>query len=229
MSAADGVLREPGRLQHLLFDLDETLYPSSSSLGAEISRRMTVFVSEYLGLDAEAAAAVRRDLSGRYGTTLAGLIAEHDLQDSERYLEFCHPLEVDRHLRPDPSLDQALSALRLPKSILTNSPREHAERILAFLGIRQHFLRIYDIRFSALKGKPHEDAYRNVLADLGCAAEQVLFIDNRRDYLEGFRALGGRVLLVDDREAAGDAQGEGPPRISAVRELPAYLRASGLL
>lgn len=218
-----------GRLRHLLFDLDETLYPSSSTLGEEISRRMTLFVSEYLRLDAEAATAVRRDLSRRYGTTLAGLIAEHGLTDTERYLEFCHPMEVDRHLRPDPSLEEALSALSLPKSILTNSPREHAERILAFLGIAHHFPRIYDIRFSALKGKPHEEAYRGVLADLGCAAEQVLFIDNRRDYLEGFRALGGLVLLVEEGEAPGEAGGEDLPRISAVRELPAYLRSSGLL
>jgi putative hydrolase of the HAD superfamily len=217
------------RLCHLLFDLDETLYPSSSTLGAEISRRMTVFVCKYLGKSVEEAAAVRRDLSARYGTTLAGLIAEHGLVDTEGYLEFCHPADVQRYLQPDPSLGAALSALTLPKSILTNSPREHAERILAFLGIRSHFLRIYDIRFSGLRGKPHEQTYRDVLADLDCAATEVLFIDNRRDYLEGFQALGGQVLLLDDRRPAGGRGAERLPRISAVRELPAYLQGRGLL
>jgi putative hydrolase of the HAD superfamily len=217
------------RLRHLLFDLDETLYPSTSTLGAEISRRMTAFVSEYLGVAEEEATALRRDLSRRYGTTLAGLIAEHGLTDAEGYLEFCHPVEVERYLQPDPSLAVALSSLSLPKSILTNSPREHAERILDFLGIRDHFQRIYDIRFSGLKGKPHEDTYRDVLADLGCAAADVLFIDNRRDYLEGFQALGGLVLLLEERGAAVGPEVGRLPRISAVRELPAYLQANGLL
>ena len=216
-------------LRHLLFDLDETLYPSSSTLGAEITRRMTVYVQRYLRLPEEQAVAVRRDLSSRYGTTLAGLIAEHGLTDTEGYLEFCHPVDVERHLTPDPSLGPALSAVRLPKSILTNSPREHAERILDFLGVRGQFGRIYDIRFSALRGKPHEQAYRDVLADLGLQAAEVLFIDNRRDYLEGFQALGGRVLLLDDRPGAETSAEPSLARIAAVAELPAWLRASGLV
>lgn len=215
-------------LRHLLFDLDETLYPSSSTLGAEITRRMTAYVQRYLDVPEEQAVAVRRDLSRRYGTTLAGLIAEHALTDTEGYLAFCHPVDVARHLTPDPSLRPALSAVSLPKSILTDSPQEHAERILEFLGVRDQFGRIYDIRFSALRGKPHEQAYRDVLADLGLRAEQVLFIDNRRDYLEGFQALGGRVLLLDDRPGSETEAEPSLPRIAAVRELPAWLRASGL-
>ena len=133
-------------ITYLLFDLDETLYPASSAMVEEISRRMTRYVSQYLKLDEDRAARLRRELSQKHGTTLTGLMTEHNFNDPEAYLEFAHPTDVGRYLHKDPELASALSSVALPKSILTNAPQEHALRILEYLEIAHLFERIFDIR-----------------------------------------------------------------------------------
>jgi putative hydrolase of the HAD superfamily len=213
---------EGGSIRYLLVDLDETLYPSSSGMVAEISHRMTRFVAAYLKVDERRAAGIRRELSRRHGTTLNGLIEEYGLADPETYLEFTHPVEVGRYLRRDPDLVRALSSIMLPMSILTNSPREHAIRVLEYLDILPLFERIFDIRFNELRGKPDPEVYLKVLEELGRQAAEVLFLDNRPDYLLSFGKIGGRILMVSDHDS--EAEGiEAVPRISSIKELPAFL------
>jgi putative hydrolase of the HAD superfamily len=209
-------------LGYLLFDLDETLYPSSSGIVKEISRRMTRYVSRYLNLDEDSAARIRRDLSRKHGTTLTGLMSEHNFNDPESYLEFAHPTDVERYLHKDPELVAVLDSIPLPKSILTNAPAEHARRILEYLEIESFFEKIFDIRISGFRGKPDRAVYLRVLAELNRDAPEVLFIDNRFDYLLAFREIGGRVVWVTERsmEAGVDP---GIPRIAHVKELPKFL------
>ena len=209
-------------LGYLLFDLDETLYPSSSGMVDEISRRMTQYVSRYLNLDEHSAARIRRSLSQRHGTTLTGLMSEHNFKDPESYLKFAHPTDVERYLQKDPQLVEALRSIQLPKSVLTNAPAEHARRILEYLEIEEFFERIFDIRMNAFRGKPDREVYLRVLAELAREASEVLFIDNRLDYLLAFREIGGRIVWVADRSA--EAQGtRDVPRIGHVKELPRFL------
>jgi putative hydrolase of the HAD superfamily len=219
-------------LRHLLVDLDDTLYPASSGLREEIVRRMNEFVARFLETDAENAAKIRHDLSRRYGTTLSGLIQQFRYTHAEEYLAYTHPVEVEQFLHRDPELRPALERVRLPMSILTNSPMEHAERILRFLGILDLFGRIYDIRFNDLQGKPHTSVYTRVLHDLDLEAPEVLFIDNRVDYLLGFAKIGGEVLLVEEGQCEAQPfqqEGEDFPCIRNIKELPDYLESRGNL
>jgi putative hydrolase of the HAD superfamily len=207
---------------YLLFDLDETLYPSSSGMVHEISRRMTRYVSRLLDLDEDSAARIRRELSRKHGTTLSGLMSEHNFKDPENYLEYAHPIDVERFLHKDPELVTALESIELPKSILTNSPSEHARRILEYLEIEHFFERIFDIRMNAFRGKPDREVYLRVLTELSREASEVLFIDNRLDYLLAFREIGGSIVWVADSPIQEEA-GQGVPRIDHVKELPAFL------
>jgi putative hydrolase of the HAD superfamily len=209
---------------YLLFDLDETLYSASCGLMQAVSERMTAFVAEYLGLPEAKAVEIRRGLSLRYGTTLTGLMREHGLTDPERYLAYTHDVDVERILPRDPQLAPALRSIPLPKSVLTNSPLEHALRVLEHLGIRGLFERIFDIRFNGLAGKPDAAVYPRVLEELGRRSEEVLLIDNRLDYLQAFRALGGRVLLISERGGCAPADQPGEvPCLRDVKELSAFL------
>jgi len=212
-----------GTVTYLLFDLDETLYPSSSGMVHEISRRMTRYVSRLLDLDEGSAARIRRELSRKHGTTLTGLMSEHNFKDPESYLEYAHPTDVERYLHKDPELIAALGSIELPKSVLTNSPSEHARRILRYLEIEQFFERIFDIRTNAFRGKPDREVYLRVLAELKLKASEVLFIDNRLDYLLAFQEIGGRIVWVAD-SSVQEELGQGVPRIEHVKELPAVLK-----
>jgi putative hydrolase of the HAD superfamily len=206
---------------YLLCDLDETLYPSSCGLMQAVSVRMTAFVAEYLRVGEEEAGRIRRRLRVGYGTTLTGLMREYGLQVAEQYLAYTHDVPVETFISEDPRLAAALSSIPLPKSVLTNSPLEHAERVLKRLGVRTLFERIFDLRFNGYTGKPEPGVYVRALSELGRGAAEVLLVDNHLDYLAPFRAMGGQVLLIDENGDSADH--EEVPRLRDIKQLPSYL------
>ena len=124
----------------------------------------------------------------------------------------------------DPELAQVLNDLAIPKSILTNSPLEHAERVLDYLQVRNCFEHIFDIRFNNLSGKPYPEIYQKTLRTLKRDPEEVLFIDDRLDYLLPFQSLGGQVLLVS-ANGREEAQSHRVPVIGNIKELPDFLES----
>jgi putative hydrolase of the HAD superfamily len=207
-------------LRLVLLDLDNTLYPESLGMDRDIVKRMNAYVADFFGVSAHRALELRREHARKYGTTLEWLMAEHDFTDTEAYFAAVHPDGEEYCLEKDPELARALDAVNLPKAVLTNSPSEHAERVLRKLGVADRFEAIYDIRFNALQGKPHAEAYRRACEASGVAVEDVLFVDDMPKYVRGFLDLGGRVLLVDE---ADRFVGENLPRIRSLVELPAYV------
>jgi putative hydrolase of the HAD superfamily len=206
-------------IDYILVDLDNTVYPSSSGLMDEIGRRMTRFISERLGISEEQALQLRRNYSRSYGTSLAGLMAHNQIETPEDFLEYVHPKDVTPFLKRDPILVKALSSLPVPIAVLTNSPMEHARRVLECLGVNGLFAAVFDLRYSGFQGKPLKKAYLKVLGELGREAPDVLLVDDHLSNLVPFRRLGGEVLLVDER---GETT-SGVPVIRYLRDLPFFL------
>ena len=67
-------------IQNWIFDLDNTLYPAECNLFAQIDERMGSFIAELLDVDRTQARKVQKDYYFRYGTTLNGLMREHQLE-----------------------------------------------------------------------------------------------------------------------------------------------------
>jgi putative hydrolase of the HAD superfamily len=140
-----------------IFDLDNTLYPSSSALWPAIEQRITLFLIEHSGLDGESARELQRYYYRRHGTTLRGLVDE-DFARVEEFLDFVH--DIDRSaLAPNPAL--ALELARLPgrRLIFTNGSRDHALRTLDQLGLAGLFEDAFDIVAAGLVPKPAHAAY----------------------------------------------------------------------
>lgn len=207
-------------LRQLLLDLDNTLYPESRGMDRDIVRRMNEYVAAYLGISTHAALALRGERAGKYGTTLEWLTVEQGFTDPEDFFAAVHPEGEEYCLEPDPELARALDAVDLPKAILTNSPSEHARRVLRKLGVADRFASIYDIRFNSLRGKPHGDAYRRACEASGVGVDETLFVDDMPKYVRGFLDIGGRALLVDEADRFAD---ESLPRIRSLVELPGYI------
>ncbi|MDR2587996.1 MAG: HAD family hydrolase [Spirochaetales bacterium] len=196
--------------EYLLFDLDNTLYPKSSGLDREISRRMTAAAAGFLGISFEEALALRRTKMVAFGTTLTWLTEECGFTDREGFLAAVHPENVGDFIARDPGLCAMLDAIQIPKAVLTNSPREHALRVLSCLGIQDRFSRVFDIRYNGFRGKPERGAYLGPLEELGQDIRGVLFVDDLPHYLAAFREMGGRVLLVDEDGSTAAGIGTGP-------------------
>ncbi|MDR0655066.1 MAG: HAD-IA family hydrolase [Treponema sp.] len=207
-------------IKYLLFDLDNTLYSIRCGLEENVSKRIRTFLAAWMGMGEEEAMAERRKGVVNYGTTLEWLMEEKNFTDVEGYYRFVHPEgEVDS-LRPDPELREFLSGLPYPKAILTNSNREHVDRVLVRLELGDIFTHIFDMRWNNLKGKPHPDVFRRVLGVLEKSPEEVLFIDDYPKYVTGFNVLGGAGVLLDELDSYPDFPGR---RIRNIREIVKFL------
>jgi putative hydrolase of the HAD superfamily len=204
-------------LTYLLFDLDNTLYSAHYGMEEAMGRRNIAFIARYLGLTPEEAALERRRTMGKHGTSLEWLMAEKGFTDIEAYYAAVHPQGEEASLKPDPGLGEFLKGLPLPCAILTNAPREHADRVLAKLEIRGCFTHVFDIRWNGFVGKPAPGAFTRPLEVLGASPGGTLFVDDFPPYVDGYRALGGPGVLLDELDRYPDYP---PPRIRNLRELP---------
>jgi putative hydrolase of the HAD superfamily len=159
---------------------------------------MGEFVMGHLDVTLERASALRKAGLARYGTTMRWLTVEHGLTEIERFIEFVHPANLDDFLTDEnrTTAQRALDGVNLPASILTNAPREHADRVLNWLGLDSRFEHVFDIRFNRMKGKPHRAAYEVALEKTGAKPDETLFADDVLEYLLPFRDIGGHVVQV---------------------------------
>ncbi|MCL2295277.1 MAG: HAD hydrolase-like protein [Spirochaetes bacterium] len=185
-------------VKHILFDADQTLYPASSGVEAEMIRRMNIFVAEYLGVSVEEAKSLRANRDKKHNSTLEWLQNAKGLDNPEPFLAATHPTDFENFFPKNPALINLLSKITVPCSIFTNSWARHAKNILKYLEISQFFTNIFDLCFNNYFGKPHLSAFTNVLDFLGLEAKDVLFIDDVKKFTDIFHSLGANVILVDE-------------------------------
>jgi putative hydrolase of the HAD superfamily len=191
-------------IHYVLFDLDETMYPTETGIMDLISDRINEYMSLRLGIDPEDVAAMRRTYYERYGTTARGLHLHHEL-DLEDYFEFVHDLPVEDVLQRDARLDQMLEALPEEKAIFTNATAGYAQRVLRTLGVEGHFSRIVDIKELEYIPKPDIRAYHRALEVLGARGGQCVLVDDRLRNLGPGRELGMTTVLVGGQEPSDGA------------------------
>lgn len=185
-----------------VFDLDNTLYPPQARLFDQIEVRMTAWVMRALGVDHATADRLRGDYWRRYGTTLAGLMAEHDV-DPAPYLADVHDIDLSA-LTPAPDLAAAIAALPGRKVVYTNGSAPYARRVLAARALSGVFDAVYGLEHAQFRPKPEQAAFEAVFALDGLApAQGAMFEDDPRN-LAAPHAMGMRTVLVGPEAAVHD-------------------------
>ena len=96
-----------GHIETWVFDLDNTLYPPSCRLFDQVDVRMGEFISRLLKVDRVEAKRVQKKFFHEYGTTLRGLMTEHDV-NPDVFLDFVHDIDHSPHLTKNSSPPWAL-------------------------------------------------------------------------------------------------------------------------
>ncbi|MCV0394772.1 MAG: pyrimidine 5'-nucleotidase [Rhizobiaceae bacterium] len=193
-------LPSPESFAHItdwVFDLDNTLYPHHTNLFAQIDVRMTAYVAELLAVPRDEARKVQKDLYRDYGTTLAGLMALHQV-DPDDFLQKVHDIDYSG-VEADPALGEAIMALPGRKFIFTNGDRKHAENTARRLGILDHFEDIFDIVAAGLTPKPDPSTYDRFSALHQIAGPKAAMFEDLARNLAVPKALGMTTVLIVPR------------------------------
>ncbi|MEL6452533.1 MAG: pyrimidine 5'-nucleotidase [Pseudomonadota bacterium] len=185
-----------------VFDLDNTLYHPAARLFDQIEVRMTAYVMNTLGVDQAQADHLRVHYWRTHGTTLAGLMREHDI-DPDPYLVDVHDISLD-HLTPDPSLAAHIRALPGRRIVYTNGSAPYAERVLAARGLSGLFDAVYGVEHADYHPKPDPAAFARVFDRDGLDPSTGAMFEDEPRNLAAPHAMGMKTVHVADAPVPGD-------------------------
>jgi len=191
-----------GHVTDWVFDLDNCLYPSSTRLFDLIDERMGAYIERLLGVDSVEAKRVQKAHFHTHGTTLAGLMKEHQV-DPHHFLEEVHAIPLDRVTR-DERLANGLARLPGRKLVFTNADEPYARRVLDALGVGEHFAELHDIHAAELRPKPDRHGYELMLDRFGIDPLRAAMIEDMAQNLKPAKELGMATIWVDNGSERGD-------------------------
>ena len=191
-----------GHVTEWIFDLDNCLYPASTGLFELIDERMGAYIERLLGVDASEAKRVQKAHFHAHGTTLAGLMKEHEV-DPHEFLEDVHAIPLDR-VSPDERLTIGLARLPGRKTIFTNADEPYARRVLEAIGISEHFAELHDIHAAELQPKPNRHGYQLLLDRFGIDPGRAAMIEDMAQNLKPAKELGMATIWVDNGSERGN-------------------------
>ena len=185
-----------------VFDLDNTLYPPEMRLFDQIETRMTAFVMKALGVDAPQADHLRHHYWRTYGTTLAGLMREHDV-DPMPYLDAVHDISFDK-ITPDAHLAARIRALPGRRIVYTNGSAPYAQRVIEARGLSGLFDAVYGVEHAGFLPKPERAAFEAVFARDGITPETAAMFEDDPRNLRAPHEMGMKTIHVAPAPHEGD-------------------------
>ena len=179
-----------------IFDLDNTLYPASCKLFDQMHVRMSDFIRDRFNVDETEALRRRRDYYVKYGTTLRGLMIEHDMHP-DAFLDYVHDIDYSTVPRLE-NLGEALANLPGRKLVFTNGTTVHAKRVMNRLGVEDHFEAVFDIVDSDYIPKPDRTPYDKFQNLHGVDGSRSAFFEDLAENLQAPHNMGMTTVLITD-------------------------------
>ena len=190
------------RIRDWIFDLDNCLYPASSGLFDLIDERMAAYIQRLLDCPPEEAKRVQKAHFHQHGTTLAGLMKDHEI-DPHDFLTDVHDVPLDR-VQPDDRLSRLLPLLPGRRFVFTNGDAPYARRVLERIGVGEHFDELHDIHASSYRAKPDPHGYELLCERFGIDPAEALLVDDMVQNLAPAKALGMTTIWVDNGSERGN-------------------------
>ena len=192
------------QMKYLLLDLDGVCYGKHNNYSLEkvfgqVSKRMTMFISERLRIDMEEAKKLQTNYFYKYNTSLNGLMIHHDIPPEE-FLKYVHTIDLS-FMKEDKIMRTELENLDMEKFIFTNGSAEHAKNILTHLGVYDLFGRdkIFDIKDAGYVPKPEAKTFDLMIKKFGLNPKETIYIEDIAKNLSiGYERGCATVWLIND-------------------------------
>ena len=192
------------KMKYLLLDLDGVCYGKHNNYSLEkvfgqVSKRMTMFISERLKISSEEAKKLQTNYFYKYNTSLNGLMIHHDIPPQE-FLKYVHTIDLS-FMKKDKIMRNELKKLDMQKFIFTNGSAEHAQNILTHLGIYDLFGRenIFDIQDAGYVPKPEAKTFDLMVKKFGIDPKKTIYIEDIAKNLSiGYERGCTTVWLIND-------------------------------
>jgi putative hydrolase of the HAD superfamily len=181
-----------------VFDLDNTLYPASCKLFDQMHVRMSDFIRDVFNVDEAEALRRRRDYYVKYGTTLRGLMLEHDMEP-KAFLDYVHDIDYSAVPRLE-NLEAALINLPGRKLVFTNGTTGHAKRVLQRLGVTDQFEAVFDIVDSEYIPKPDRTPYDKFQMLHSIDSNRSAFFEDLAENLKAPHDMGMTTVLIAEEK-----------------------------
>ena len=191
-------------MKYLLLDLDGVCYGSHNGYPLEkvfglVSKRMTLFIQEKLGLDEKKAKELQTNYFYKYNTSLNGLMLHHNVIGDE-FLKYVHDIDIS-FMKEDKIMRNELENLNMEKFIFTNGSAEHAQNILTRLGVYDLFgkEKVFDIKDAGYVPKPEAQTFDLMVKKFGINPKETIYIEDiAKNLSTGFEKGCTTVWLIND-------------------------------
>lgn len=177
-----------------IFDLDNTLYSADTHLFPQMDLRMGGFIADLLGIEYAEAKVIQKGYFVKYGTTLSGLMADHNV-DPEHFLDYVHDVDLGP-ISHVPSLAGKISKINGRKLVFTNGSFGHAERILKHLKMDHLFDGLFGVGQSGYIPKPDQRAYDSFVDHFDFDAKKAVMIDDMARNLTPAHKMGIKTVWL---------------------------------
>jgi len=178
----------------LLIDLDNTIYSETEEIFSQIDLKMKSFISSNLNINIEKAYDIQKKYFFKYGTTLRGLMLNHNIKPSY-FLKYVHNIDLNP-IKKNLKLKSEMKKIKGRKIIFTNGTTEHATNVLKKVGVFEEVDDIFDIKDADYIPKPNLLPYKKVVNKFKIIPHNTIMIDDIKANLVTAKKLGIKTIHV---------------------------------
>ena len=221
------MMNEIKNIKFWIFDLDNTLYPSSTNLFSKIDKLMASYITKNLNVSNEEAIEIKNDYFKKHGTTLNGLMKNHNI-DPHQFLEFVHNIDYS-FLKKNEKLNKEIKNLPGKKIIFTNGSKKHAKNVVSNLQLDVNLFSIFDIVDCDFIPKPEKLPYERLIKKYDIIPEESIFFEDIARNLKPAHDLGMKTgWVINDDNWAKEGHDEDHVHFK-INQLDHFLEQCNLL
>ena len=179
-----------------IFDLDNTLYSSSTGIFNQIDLKMKEFISMKLKISGDDSFKLQKKYYKKYGTTLYGLMRNYNI-DPDEFCNYVHNVNFNL-LSKSKMLKDRLQSLPGEKIIYTNANYTYAEKVLNKLGIKEVFLDIFDIKKTDYVPKPMKRSLNQLIKKYKLDPVKTVYFEDLKKNLKYSSSIGFTTVHISN-------------------------------